>query len=134
MRLLRIVRGVLEVESFARMTTTWNVKSQTKKDGFSVLIRHPKAGYNYRLVERPADTEDLQGAYLIPIQVPKGKREGELKVVEQTPSRMQLSIWDRRSLELLDTVLASTDLTAETRAKLEPIVDLRREIGKIDTQ
>ena len=134
MKLLRIVRGVLEVESFARTTTTWTVKSQTKKDGFTVLIRHPKAGWNYKLVERPKDTEDLQGAYLIPLPVAKGRREAEVKVVEQTPSRMQLSIWDSRSVKLLDTLLVSGDLTPEARAKLQPIVDLRQEIGKIDSE
>jgi len=134
MRLLRIVRGVLEVESFARTTTTWEVKSQTKKDGFTVLIRHPKAGYNYELVGRPAETEDLNGAYLIPVKVPAGKREAELQVIEQTPSRMQLSIWDSRSVKLLDTLLAAGDLTPAARAKLQPIVALRQEIGKIDTQ
>jgi Domain of unknown function (DUF4139) len=134
MRLLRIVRGVLEVESFARTTTTWTVKSQTKKDGFTVLIRHPKAGWNYELVERPKDTEDLNGAYLIPVVVPKDRREAELKVVEQTPSRMQLSIWDTRSVKLLDTLLISGNLTPAARAKLAPIVALRQEIGRIDTE
>lgn len=133
MKLLRIVRGVLEVESFARMTTTWSVKSQTKKDGFTVLIRHPQAGSNYVLMDRLPETEDLFGAYLIPIKVPAGKREGEVKVVEQTPSRMQLSIWDSRSVKLLDTLLLSTNLTPAERAKLQPIVTLRQDIGKMDT-
>ncbi|MFW5739263.1 MAG: hypothetical protein ACOC1F_02735 [Myxococcota bacterium] len=134
MRLLRIVRGVLEVESFARTTTTWSIKSQTKDDGFTVLVRHPKAGWNYDLVQRPPGTEELQGAYLIPVSVPKGSREAKQKVVEQTPSRMQLSIWDSRSLELLDTVLVSGQLSPEARAKLEPIVALRQEIGRIDSE
>ncbi|MFW5740751.1 MAG: hypothetical protein ACOC1F_10350, partial [Myxococcota bacterium] len=134
MRLLRIVRGVLEVESFARTQTTWSVKSQTRDDGYKVMIRHPKAGWNYALVERPPGTEDLHGAYLIPVQVPKGKRSSELVVVEQTPSKMQLSIWDSRSVKLLDTLLASGDLTPAARAKLEPIVALRQEIGRIDSE
>jgi hypothetical protein len=133
MKLLRIVRGVLEVESFARMTTTWSVKSQTKKDGFTVLVRHPQAGSNYVLMDRLPETEDLFGAYLIPIKVPAGKREGEVKVVEQTPSRMQLSIWDSRSVKLLDTLLMSSNLTPAERAKLQPIVTLRQEIGRMDT-
>ncbi len=134
MRLLRIVRGVLEVESFSRSTTTWTVRSQTLKDGFTVLVRHPKAGWNYELVERPQGTEDLHGAYLVPVVVPQGRREGELKVVEQTPSKMQLSIWDARSVALLDTLMVSGNLTPAARAKLQPIVALRQEIGRIDTQ
>jgi hypothetical protein len=134
MRLLRIVRGVLEVESFARTATTWNVKSQSMKDGYTVLIRHSKAGSNYALVDRPKETEDLLNAYLVPIQVPAGKREGEIKVVEQTPSRMQLTIWDSRSVKLLDTLLVSGGLNPADRAKLEPIVKLRQEIGRMDTE
>lgn len=134
MRLLRIVRGVLEVESFARTSTTWNVRSQTKNDGFQVLIRHPKAGSNYNLVDRPKGTEDLLGAYLIPVPVPKGKREGTMKVVEQTPSRLQLSIWDTRSVALLDTLLMTGDLTPAARARLQPIVSARQEIGRIDSE
>lgn len=134
MRLLRIVRGVLEVESFARTTTTWTVRSQTRNDGFTVLVRHPKSGWNYELVDRPAGVEDLHGAYLIPVVVPQGKRESERKVVEQTPSKMQLSIWDTRSVTLLDTLMVSGTLTPAARAKLQPIVTLRQEIGRIDTQ
>jgi len=134
MRLLSIVRGVLKVESFARTTTTWEVRSQTKKEGFTVLVRHPKAGWSYDLLERPQGTEDLHGAYLIPVTVPKGKREADLKVVEQTPSKMELSVWDSRSEELLETFLVSGDLTPAARAKLEPIVKRRQEIGRIDTE
>ena len=134
MRLLRIVRGVLEVESFARTSTTWTVKSQTKKDGFKVLIRHPKAGWSYELVTRPPETEDLNGAYLIPVTVAAGRREGSVDVVEQTPSKMQISIWDTRSVKLLDTLLATGNLTPAARARLEPVVKLRQEIGRIDTQ
>jgi Domain of unknown function (DUF4139) len=134
MRLLRIVRGVLEVESFARTSTTWTVKSQTKADGFQVLIRHPKAGWNYELVQRPTGTEDLVGAYLIPVQVPKTKRESSLEVVEQTPSKLQLSIWDTRSVKLLDTLLMTGNLTPDARARLQPIVARRQEIGRIDSE
>ena len=134
MRLIRIVRGILEVQSFARITTTWSVRSQNKKEGFTVLIRHTKEGSNYDLVDRPKDTEDLVNAYLIPIQVPAGKPDASVKVVEQTPSRIQLSIWDDRSIKLLDTLLSSTSINQADRAKLEPIVGLRGEIGKIDTE
>ncbi len=134
MRLLKIVRGILEVESFAQTSTIWTVRTQTKTDGFSVLIRHPKAGSNYDLVKRPPETENLRDAYLFPVKVPKGKRSADLKVVEQTPSRMRLSIWDSRSVELLDTLMLSGDLAPNARKKLKPIVKIRREMGQIDTE
>ncbi len=134
MHLLKIVRGVLEVENFSRTTTEWDVKSQTKRDAFTVLIRHPKAGYNYQLAPRPQGTEDLADAYLIPIQVPAGKQDASIKVIEQTPSKMSISIWEGRALPLLEKLMLSTNLMPEARTRLEPIVKLRQEIGRIDTQ
>jgi hypothetical protein len=134
MRLLRIARGVLEVETFARKTTTWTAKGQVAQADYSVLIRHPKAGWNYELKDRPPGTEDLPDAYLVPLPIAKGKREGDVKVVEQTPSKTTISIWDTRALPLLETLLLSTNLGPDARKRLEPIVKLRQEIGRIDTQ
>jgi hypothetical protein len=133
MRLLKIVRGVLEVESFSRRTTEWNVKSQTPRQPFTVLVRHSKAGYNYELIGRGKNVEDLPDAYLIPIEVPQGKQEGAIKVVEQTPSRFTISIWEHRAIGLLDKLMLVTNVP-EARAKLEPIVRKRQEIGKLDTK
>jgi hypothetical protein len=133
LRLIKIVRGVLEVESFARSTTTWSAKGRSK-DGFKVLIRHAKSGWNYELRDRPDGTEDLPGAYLVPLAIPAGKVEGELTLVEQTPSRTSISIWDGRAIELLEGLLLSSDLAPGARQKLEPVVKLRQEIGRIDTQ
>jgi hypothetical protein len=134
MRLVRLVRGVLEVETFSRTLTTWTVKAQTLKEGFTVLIRHPKAGWNYALKDRIEGTEDLPDGYLIPLKVAAGSTKGELKVVEQTPSRVSISIWDTRAIGLLEQLLVVSSLSPEARAKLEPIVKLRQDIGRIDTK
>jgi hypothetical protein len=134
MRLVKISRGVLEVEQFGRRSTTYTVKAQTMDTGFKVLVRHPKAGWNYDLATRPDGTEDLPEAYLVPIPVAKGSREGTITVVEQTPSRTQISIWDKPALELLEKLVLYTDLLPDAKKKLQPIVDKRREIGKIDEQ
>ena len=135
MRLVKIVRGVLEVESFARKTTVWTSKLQKKSDApTTVLIRHPKAGWNYVLEPRPVGTEDLAEAYLIPVKIAASAVEGSTTVIEQTPSRISIGIWETRALPLLETLLASSQLTPEGRKKLEPIVQRRQAIGKIDTQ
>jgi hypothetical protein len=134
MRLVKIVRGVLEVEQFGRKQTTYTVKAQTMVSGFNLLIRHPKAGWNYELATRPEGTEDLPDAFLVKIAVAKGQREGSLTVTEQTPSRTQISIWEKPALELLEKLVLYTDLTPEAKKKLEPIVAKRREMGKIDEQ
>ncbi len=134
MRLLRIVRGVLEVESFARTTTKWRVKAPSAMGTFTVLVRHPKSGSNYELQEPPKGTEALPDAYLVPVTVTKAGVEAEVTLVEQTPSQTTLSIWDGRALELLEGLVAQSNVTPEMRKKLEPIVKLRQEIGRIDTE
>lgn len=134
MRLLRIVRGVLEVETFSRRITQWSVKGPPAKDGFAVLVRHSKAGWNYALKDSPKGTEELPDAYLVPVRVPAGKSEASATVVEQTPSKTTISIWDGRAVTLLEQVLVSAEVTPQMRTKLEPIVELRREIGQIDTE
>ncbi len=135
MRLVKIVRGVMEVENFARRSTTWEVTSQQPRtDETTLYVRHQKAGGNFELVPRPAGTEDLPDAYLVPIKLAAGATTAKLEVVEQTPSRSVLSIWDARSLVLLEGILAVGTLDRTVRTKLEPIVKLRQEIGRIDTE
>ena len=134
MSLTRIVRGVLEVETYYQTTTTWEVRGPAKPQPYTVLIRQPQSGANYSLSERPEGTEDLENAWLIPVEVPaKGTRASQ-KVVEQTPSKTTLQIWDPQAPALLDKLLASGNLDASAREKLQPVVDLRRAIGKIDTE
>ncbi|HET6582779.1 MAG TPA: DUF4139 domain-containing protein, partial [Nannocystaceae bacterium] len=104
MQLLRIVRGVLEVESFSRTTTTWSVKAPRSMGTFTVLVRHAKSGWNYALKERPKGTEDLPDAYLVPVHVTKAGAEGSVVLIEETPSTTTLSIWDGRALPLLESL------------------------------
>ncbi len=134
MRLVKMSRGVLEVEQFARRATTYTVKAQTMDKGFSMLVRHSKTGWNYALATRPEGTEDLPDAYLVKVDVPSGQREGTLTVVEQTPSKSSISIWDKPALGVLEKLLVYTDLTPEAKKKLQPIVDKRREMAKLEEQ
>jgi len=132
-RLVKIVRGVIEIEQFGRRQTTWEIKSQTSRpDEITIYVRHAKAGGSYALVPRPAGVEDLPDAYLIPIKL-KGT-EAKLEVVEQTPSRSTLSIWDSRALVLFEGILAQGTLDRVIRDKLAPIVKLRQEAARIDTE
>lgn len=134
MRLVKMSRGILEVEQFARRATTYTVKAQTLDTGFTVLVRHPKSGWNYALAERPEGTEDLPDGWHIKVAVPAGQRDGNITIVEQTPSKSSISIWDRPALGLLEKLLVATDLTPEAKKKLTPIVEKRREIGKLEEQ
>jgi len=134
LRVLRIVRGVLECESFQRRSTTWSVKGKADPKGYKVLVRHARAGQDYALQSRPEGVEELPDGYLIPVKVDPKSGEGSVKVVEQTPSRMSLSIWDGRSPALVQALLSAPNLDPAARAKLQPIVEARQEIGRIDTE
>lgn len=134
LRLLRISGGVLETESFSRITTTWTVQGQSRDRAYTVWVRHDKAGPDYALVEPPKRAETLPDAYLLPVDVPNGQSSAKLTVVERTPARTTLSIWDSRAPVLLEQLLVATDLSPEQRAKLEPIVRLRQAIARIDTE
>ncbi|MEZ4366840.1 MAG: hypothetical protein R2939_11195 [Kofleriaceae bacterium] len=132
MRLVRMSRGVLEVEQFARTTTTYVAKALAMDEGFTVLVRHPRAGGSYELTPRPPGTEDVDGGYLVRLTVAKGSREGKVSIVEQTPSRSTISIWNAPALELLEKVLLVAELGADAKAKLRPIIDRRRELARLD--
>ncbi|MCA9697091.1 MAG: hypothetical protein KC431_06180, partial [Myxococcales bacterium] len=66
--------------------------------------------------------------------VAAGANSATIKVVEQTPSKITLAIWDQQALPLLEKFLSASNLDAEARKKLQPVIDLRREIGRIDTE
>jgi hypothetical protein len=134
MRLVRILRGVIEVENFQRMTTTWTAKGEPIAAGFTVLVRHAKQGGSYTLRSKIDEAEELPDAYLIPVKVAANQTTGTALVVEQTPSRTTLTIWDGRVPELFDMALKLPNLDAATRAKLQPLIALRQEIGRIDTE
>ncbi|MEZ4398394.1 MAG: DUF4139 domain-containing protein [Kofleriaceae bacterium] len=134
MRLVKMSRGVLEVERFARRTTTYTAKAMTNADGFTVLVRHSKAGGSYALAKRPDGTEDLPDGYLVRLVVAPGTREGTLTVVEQTPSRTTISIWNAPAIDLLDRLLVDASLGADAKAKLKPIIDRRRAVAKLEEQ
>ncbi|NUO47530.1 MAG: hypothetical protein HOV80_01600 [Polyangiaceae bacterium] len=132
MRLVKMSRGILEVEQFGRRSTTYTVKAQTLDKGFNLFVRHNKSGYNYELAPRPEGTEDLADAYLIKVAVAPGSREGSTTVTEQTPSRTSISIWDKPALEVLEKLMLATDLGPDARKKLQPVIDRRREVAKFD--
>src|SRR5262249_5777381 len=133
-RAAKLVGGVLEIETYHRLATTWTVSGQAQKHAYRVLIRHPRRGSDYELIEPKTGSEQLPDAYFIPVDVAAGAREHSVKVVEQTPSKLSLSIWDGAVVPYLDTLLSASNIDAETRQKLQPIVDKRREIGRIDTE
>jgi hypothetical protein len=133
LRISKIVHGVLEVESFQRISTTWNIQTRPSAEPIRVLLRQARAGEDYKLIDPPKDTETLPDGYFIPLSIAANQTTGSLVVVEQTPSKYQLDVWDDKAPELLKQLLATTGLDAKARAALEPIALAREAIGRIDT-
>jgi hypothetical protein len=133
-KITKIVRGVIEVESFQRVTTTWTVSVKPSKQGYRVLVRQSRAGDLYTLVDPPKDTETLPDGYFIPVLVGPDQAEATLEVVERTPSNYSLSVWDDKAPELLKQLLETPGLDAAARTALQPVVDARQQIGRIDTE
>jgi hypothetical protein len=134
LKITRIVRGVMEVASFRRVTTTWTVQGKPSASGLRVLVRQPRAADGYALIDPPAGTETLPDGYFIPVTVAANQSSASLNVVEQTPSKLSLDIWDDKAPDLLRQLLAAPALDAKARLALEPIVAARQSIGRIDTE
>lgn len=134
LRITRIVGGVIEAQRFQRTTTTWTARAPARPQGYTVWIRHQRQEPGYQLLERPKGTEDRSDGYLVPMRLGPGDRETSLRLVEQTPVRTSMSIWDGGIVPLLDSLLQVSELTAEMRQKLQPILELRRDIARIDTE
>jgi hypothetical protein len=98
-----------------------------------MFIRHPRYAPHYTLQSRPEGAEDLPNAYLVPVQVGKGL-EGGIELIENTPTKTTISIMDGGALPMLERALQTTELDADAKAKLMPIVKLRQEVGELDAQ
>ncbi len=133
-KLVKIVRGVLEIQTFVKYSTVWKVKGMKTPEGYRVMVRHPRRGGKYELVKPKEKVEQLPDAYLVPVAVSPNRSEAEVTVVEQTPRRSTITIWDSRAPHLLTLLLQMGKLDAKSRARLEPIVELRQKIGRIDTE
>jgi uncharacterized protein DUF4139 len=136
MKLLKIVSGVIHVERYGRVKTVWKVQAQGTpqlKDGFKIFIRHPRYAPHYTLQSRPEGAEDLPNAYLVPVQVGKGLKGG-IELIENTPTKTTISIMDGGALPMLERALQTSELDADAKAKLAPIIKLRQEVGELDAQ
>jgi Domain of unknown function (DUF4139) len=134
LKLVKIVRGTIYAERFHQVKSIWKIKAQTIDEGFKVLIRQPKYAQSYKLKDRPEGTEDLPGAYLIPVVVAKGSKQGGIEVIEQSPSQTTIGLWDSGVLPMLELAMIAQNFSPQDRQQLKPLIDLRREIGKLDTK
>lgn len=133
-RLLGMARGVLTLESWRRYETTWKVRAPKSDRPRKVLVRQTSRGSAYKLKDAPKDTEEVAGAWLLPVIIEPGETSVTLKVVEQTPSRRNVSIWNHSVPKVLSLLLEGKNLDPATLKKLAPVIRKRQEIADIDRE
>lgn len=131
-RLITLTEGTMRIETFQRRVTRWTVKAPTKDKAYKVYVRQPRASSQHQLDKRPEGTEEVPGAYIIPITIEAGSAETTLEVVEQTPVRRNMSIWNTSAPRVLESLLAVDGLSDADVKRLEPLVKMRKEIADID--
>jgi hypothetical protein len=133
-RLVTIRKGLMTVESFDRIKTTYTVKGGTEAP-YRLYVRHPKAGGRYQLKDRPVGLEDLGDAYLLPLDIKDKTKEIRSVAVEQTPVTRSLTIWDHDAFQAIELYLKEvSDLPQAARERLEQLLEKRRKISAIDTR
>jgi hypothetical protein len=133
-RLVRMVGGVLTVETWQQHITNWKVRAPKSEKKIKVIVRQTPRGPAYTLKDKPDDMEEVPGAWLLPIYVEAGKTEAELKVVEHTPRRRTVSIWENSATKVLSSLLGATKVDAAMMKRLTPIITKRKEIADIDRE
>jgi hypothetical protein len=133
-RLLKVSKGVLYTESFQRRKTTWKIKGPSQAKAWRVLIRHTRYGAGYDLKDRPEGTEELPDAWLVPVKVEANATDASITLIEQTPTRRNITMWDAEAVTILQTFLEASDLDAAARERIQPIVQARRDIYDIDVR
>ena len=133
-KLVKMKGGVMTVERWQQYTTTWKVRTPKRNTKTKVLIRHARRGNQFALKGKIDGLEEVPGAWMVPVYIEAGKTEATLKLVEQTPKRTTISIWDGSAAALLNTFIQAKNTDDETLKKLKPIIKKRQEIATIDRE
>lgn len=137
LRVLRISGGLMDVEQFSQQKVTWRARATEANKDRSVYIDQPRSGERFELVTplpESGEVEVFPDFYRFHFKIPANESRASLDVVEKTPSRFTVSIWDGNAVELLDHALAVENISAAAKRKLTPIIDLRRELASMDTK
>jgi hypothetical protein len=133
-RLVKMKGGVMTVERWQQYTTNWKVQTPKSDKKTKVLIRHTRRGNQFALKDKVEGLEEVAGAWLVPVYVEPGQTEAKIKLVEQSPRRTTVSIWDNSASQLLSTFIKAKNVDEATLNKLKPIIAKRQEIATIDRE
>jgi hypothetical protein len=130
-QLLRVERNLVTVQQFSQRQTTYRVRNGGAEPA-QVYVRHPR-WLAAELQAAPAGTELAPDKALMPVQV-AARGEATLEVVERTPTQIDLSILDARSLQAMSLWLSVPAASDPKNAQLTAAVQLGRELSTFADQ
>ena len=125
-KLVTMQRGILSTESRSIRRTELQLSNRSQKPA-EVFVRHA-VPRGWTLAETAPTHRKLGGAYLFPVEVP-AKGSVRLRIDVWTPLMKTVDLKTDAGVRAIGVYLSTTKaLDATTRAKLEDIVKLHREI------
>jgi hypothetical protein len=130
-RLLTAQRGVLTTEARSIRTTELTLVNRGSTDA-TVYVRHALAP-GYTLEKPPQDAEKFRDSYLLPVKV-RGGASATLRIEESTPIQKTVDIRGAEGAKELKLYLtsAAARLDADTRARLEQVVEMHRAMAELE--
>lgn len=128
-RLIKIVRGVFEIESYRFRKTEYTVDNMSDQEA-TIFFRHPK-GEGWKLKEEPPGTTLEGGIYFIPVEIP-AKKKTEFVLHERTPMRRTIGIFEPLADKVIAVFLTGGDIPADVREKLAEALKMKTRITDID--
>jgi len=126
----KIVNGVMTAQYKRQSTLTYVIKN-TADTARELLIEHPvREDWTLITPEKPA--ERTRSQYRFRVTVEPGKTE-ELEVVEESVRAEIVSLADQSSDDI-GLVIARTTISAEMKAALQKIVDMRAELAGLEAK
>jgi hypothetical protein len=130
-RLVTMQRGVLSTEARSIRTTELTLVNRGQSDAM-VYVRHAVAA-GYKLEKPPQGAEKFRDGYLFPVKVP-ANASATLRIEESTPIQKTVDI--RGASGIADVTLylkaAGARIDAETRARLEQVIEMHRAMGELE--
>jgi hypothetical protein len=130
-RLVTVQRGVLTTEARRVKTTEFSLINRGQSPAV-VYVRHALAA-GFRLEQPAQGFEKFREGYLFPVEVPAGG-SAKLRIEEGTPISKTVDIRTSGGIADLKLYLraAQARLDAETRTRLEQIVDMHRAMTELE--
>jgi hypothetical protein len=130
-RLVTVQRGVLTTEARRVRTSELTLVNRGQAQ-VVVYVRHAVAA-GYKLEQPSSGFEKFRDSYLLPVKVPAGG-SATLKIEEATPIQKLVDIRNSSGVGELKLYLraASARLDAETRTRLEQVVEMHRTMAELE--